>query len=269
MMACHANKVLAVKKGFGARLVKFASSLWTSKVAKAMASLKAIKSMGKLAACDAEDFKNDSTTAIDEVRAGKSNVRLEVNCAKDLKKINYLSQGDGEHYTEEAIEQRYALQHNDEVIQAAKKWWTFLPKTVQDKAISRATYCAAVVLIQVVLLPMYGIKADLDYDPSEDWEQDSKGKDIMNWPDFYDALFELADLWAESRDAKEYVLILDRILEEAEKEMKSGLWSRLMNKFGEPLPDEFERPTSVKSESARPKTASIHGAFVVAFRCCS
>ena len=111
--AADANKVLAVKKGFGhgfgARLVKHAQSLWTSKVATAMASIKAIKTMGMLAADDAADFKNDASSAIDKVRAGKSNVKLEVGNAKDLKKINYLSQGDGEHYTAVAIEQRYAI----------------------------------------------------------------------------------------------------------------------------------------------------------------
>ena len=43
------------------------------------------------------------------------------------------------------------------------------------------------------LLPRYNLEADLSYDPSEDWESDCKGKPQMDYPDFFDAMFDLAD----------------------------------------------------------------------------
>ena len=33
------------------------------------------------------------------------------------------------------------------------------------------------------------------YDPEEDWLDDNKGKPQMDFPDFFDAMFELADMW--------------------------------------------------------------------------
>ena len=46
-----------------------------------------------------------------------------------------------------------------------------------------------------VLLPRFGIEADWNYDPEDDWKSDSRGKELMQYPDFFDALFELADMW--------------------------------------------------------------------------
>ena len=110
---------------------------------------------------------------------------------------------------------------------------------------------------------MYGMQPDLDYDPSEDYVHDSKGNEEsaegMQWPDFYDALFELADLWSESCRAREYVEILDRVLEEAkEEERRTGLWSRMMQKFGEPLPDgwpHFDGDVIGGGEEKRPQSS--------------
>ena len=46
-----------------------------------------------------------------------------------------------------------------------------------------------------VVLPLFGMDADPSYDPEEDWEADCKGRDVMMYPDFFDSLFELADMW--------------------------------------------------------------------------
>ena len=39
------------------------------------------------------------------------------------------------------------------------------------------------------------MQADIEYDPEEDWLDDNKGLPDMAWPNFFDALFELADMW--------------------------------------------------------------------------
>lgn len=42
-----------------------------------------------------------------------------------------------------------------------------------------------------VLLPRFGLPSDPHYDPEEDWLDDNKGKPFMDFPNFFDALFEV------------------------------------------------------------------------------
>jgi hypothetical protein len=56
------------------------------------------------------------------------------------------------------------------------------------------------------MLPIFKMQADPDYDPEEDWDADSKGADIMSYPDFFDSLFELADMWWVPRNKGLYCI---------------------------------------------------------------
>ena len=42
-----------------------------------------------------------------------------------------------------------------------------------------------------VLLPRFGLPSDPDYDPAEDWLDDNKGLPYMDFPNFFDAMFEV------------------------------------------------------------------------------
>ena len=42
------------------------------------------------------------------------------------------------------------------------------------------------------------MKGDMNYEPEEDWLDDNKGLDIMGFPNFFDAIFELADMWYDT-----------------------------------------------------------------------
>eukprot|EP00198_Chlamydomonas_reinhardtii_P012090 XP_001701427.1 predicted protein [Chlamydomonas reinhardtii] len=100
-------------------------------------------------------------------------------------------------------------------------------------ALDRAIYSAMVVAITMVLLPRFGLKADPDYDPSEDWLDDNKGLPYMDFPNFFDAMFELADMWAEGTDVREYVELLLTTLHDVQKmDAADGTFSRLLKKFG-------------------------------------
>ena len=71
------------------------------------------------------------------------------------------------------------------------------------------------------------MKGDITYDPEEDWLDDNKGKPQMDYPDFFDAMFELADMWCEVVSAVEYARLLSRLLEDAiEQERLSGMFSK-------------------------------------------
>ena len=65
------------------------------------------------------------------------------------------------------------------------------------------------------------------YDPEEDWLDDNKGKEQMDYPDFFDALFELADMWCDTVDAGDYARLLNQLLEDAKDQEKiSGMFSK-------------------------------------------
>jgi len=71
------------------------------------------------------------------------------------------------------------------------------------------------------------MEGDIDYDPEEDWLDDNKGKEQMEYPDFFDAMFELADMWSDGVDAGEYSRLLNLVLDDAkEQERISGLFSK-------------------------------------------
>ncbi len=42
-----------------------------------------------------------------------------------------------------------------------------------------------------VLLPRFGLPADPHYDPRDDWLDDNKGLPYMDFPNFFDAMFEV------------------------------------------------------------------------------
>ena len=50
------------------------------------------------------------------------------------------------------------------------------------------------------------------------WLMSTQGKPIMDFPDFFDALFELADIWCDKISAQEYSRLLSGILEDARKQ---------------------------------------------------
>ena len=71
------------------------------------------------------------------------------------------------------------------------------------------------------------MKGDITYDPEEDWLDDNKGKPQMDYPDFFDAMFELADMWCDTVDAGDYAKLLQQLLEDAkEQERICGMFSK-------------------------------------------
>eukprot|EP00798_Chlamydomonas_sp_ICE-L_P018472 gene18472-24964_t len=78
--------------------------------------------------------------------------------------------------------------------------------------VTKPSYCAMVVLIQLVLLPMHDMDADMNYDPTDDWVEDCKGADPMDYPSFFDCMFELADMWVDNVSAAEYTKLLMDLL---------------------------------------------------------
>lgn len=83
----------------------------------------------------------------------------------------------------------------------------------------------------MVLLPRFGMKADLDYDPTGDWEDDKVSDlNVLNYQAFFKALFKVPDLWCDGVEASDYTKLLNELLEEAQK--RTALWNRLLHRYG-------------------------------------
>ncbi len=46
-----------------------------------------------------------------------------------------------------------------------------------------------------VLLPHFKMQGEITYDPEEDWYDDNTGRSAMDFTNFFDALFEVPDMW--------------------------------------------------------------------------
>ena len=53
------------------------------------------------------------------------------------------------------------------------------------------------------------MEGDITYDPKEDWEGDSRGRPAMDFPVFFDAMFELADGEPDSTVVTLFVSLTD------------------------------------------------------------
>ena len=47
-------------------------------------------------------------------------------------------------------------------------------------------------------------EAELRGEIEDDWSRDARGCDTMDYEMFYDAIFELVDMWSDTTDVAEY-----------------------------------------------------------------
>ncbi|GAX74549.1 hypothetical protein CEUSTIGMA_g1999.t1 [Chlamydomonas eustigma] len=241
------------KRGLAHSLVNLAKSRW-SRLKMAVVGVQRAK---LLVQEDKQAFKAESKQALTEALTGVSEVQLLVTDERDLQKINYMKQGNAELYTEEIISLRHSLRHDSSIVEIIHEWWRFLPKDDHEGPdLSKAVYCAMVVIIQMVLLPRFKMKGDINYDPEEDWLDDNKGQDSMGFPDFFDAMFELADMWCDDVSAPSYAELLALLLKDVKAHM--GLFQKLLKRFGyapmktKPEPAEKKEELPKKGEPPPP-----------------
>ncbi|GAX76045.1 hypothetical protein CEUSTIGMA_g3488.t1 [Chlamydomonas eustigma] len=226
-------------KGLARSLAKIAQARW----AKLRLAVKGIQRALMLAQEDKDAFASETGQAINAAKSGTSGVKLVVEDERDLKNTNYMKQGDADLYTDEAIQNRHKIRVDPRVIDVIRDWWKFIPKEHPEQGIpylTKPVYCAMVVIIQMMLLPRFKMEGDIEYDPEEDWLDDNKGQDVMGYPDFFDALFELADMWCETVSAVDYATLLSKLLEDVKANM--DMWNMLLKKFGYEPPRELPPP---------------------------
>ncbi|KAG2486071.1 hypothetical protein HYH03_015277 [Edaphochlamys debaryana] len=201
---------------------------------------------------------------------GVLGVKLTVRSEKELQHLSYLNQGDASLYTPEAMSARLAIKSTEEFRAAVRGWWQWLPLctmppedrlTIDERlmpkemrGMTKPVYCAMAAIIQRALLPRFGVKPNINYEPEEDWHFDCRGKRFLLFPQLLGALFELADMWCPTIEVDDYVTIVKELLEQVKTlEGRHGLFSKLLRKY--------QRKYGARAEHQLP----ISGGYVVEY----
>ncbi|KAK3258001.1 hypothetical protein CYMTET_32933, partial [Cymbomonas tetramitiformis] len=145
---------------------------------------------------------------------GAAQVKVEFENAATLDATPFWEQGNAAFYTEENIQRRLQLKKSERVRQSISLWWNLIPKDSENH-VNKPAYLEMTQAIQYALVPEadeIGLDAG-----EEDWQEDTKGKGYLDERMFFDALFELADMWCEDIDEMSYAGFLDKVLRQLTK----------------------------------------------------
>lgn len=142
--------------------------------------------------------------------AQKGNVVLQVEEEHELDAIPMWQQGDESLGTVEKLRQRKALRKAPKVVEVIGAFWDVslrtpghtikLPDSIET-LVTREAYFAIMMRAYKVLLDEWD-PVDAEDSIEADWENDSQGATAIPYVAFFDALFEVADLWVPAIDEK-------------------------------------------------------------------
>ncbi|GAX74547.1 hypothetical protein CEUSTIGMA_g1997.t1 [Chlamydomonas eustigma] len=249
------STTLAPRKGLAHSIVNVALSKWRKKLQNQVSGRKKNFAFSRM---QMASFKAEADQAVVEALSRFSEINLQLEEERDINKINFMHQGKAELYTERALWMRHTLREDEGILKVVRAWWRFL--TVRDghevAVIGKPVYCATAVAIQMVLLAHFKIQGEITYDPEDDWQEDNHGRDKMEFSDFFDSLFEVADMWCEKISAPDYGALLSRLLRDIqEQEERTGMFTRLLDRF-DYVPPHTE-PDSVVESYRKAKKAKV------------
>ncbi|KAG1687783.1 hypothetical protein DVH05_004652 [Phytophthora capsici] len=118
-------------------------------------------------------------------------------------------------YTPEALALRFSLRNHPDVIDAVKQLWSVELPRDEMGCIDQKGYASLFRRIGRSLEPDATKRRlrRMERTIQEDWVRDSRGEAIMGFANFFDSVFELADLWCETIDVEEYIDFLRRLVQ--------------------------------------------------------
>ena len=118
----------------------------------------------------------------------------------------YYLQGNPEMETPAALKARHQLRRSRLIQFEIAKYWSVYAKNKKGE-VEKAEYCKMHARITKALIPSFS-DSEAAAVAEEDWSSDSRGRTAMDYPTFYDAIFEIVDMWTENIDLIEYVTFL-------------------------------------------------------------
>lgn len=131
---------------------------------------------------------------------------------KALPLIPYHTQGNLDLYSDKNIRKRMSLKQDKTIRKIIQHWWNASVKVKsKPNIISKITYLSLAMAIYTVMMPDDAgmTLEDARKNSERDWRIDSRGNVSMDYTLFFDAIFELADVWCETTDREEYILFLE------------------------------------------------------------
>lgn len=204
------------------------------------------------------------TSVLDHTRARRNfeesqdlmeGVVSEVERSEELAAISFVRQGDAKMNTIRSFELRQANRRKAVVLEALHKWWMVVLRTLRqveqaeadNSSIPEEFYIRLLVRIARALLEEDDYdEAEVTAEAREDWRRDMRRNSTngrMERTAFLDGMFELADIWTLSMDAKEYAAFLNRLLSDVLEPGTGVFWIEARAESPPPPPPTLEVPS--------------------------
>ncbi|XRB03206.1 hypothetical protein NFJ02_16g25600 [Pycnococcus provasolii] len=154
-------------------------------------------------------FALNKTAAVS--KAKQEGVLIDAENSAQIAGHAYWNQGNPEHYTRESRLRRLALKQHYRVRKAIEKWWKTFYTLRTDDGTASVTLADYMLMSGAIYLSLVGENID-SATLEENWVADSKGASHLDESRFFEAVFELADVWVDSIDGDEYADFLERVL---------------------------------------------------------
>jgi hypothetical protein len=192
--------------------------------------------------------------------ANRKKIQTHVIKQKKPLPLPYHSQGNLGMYSDSNIRKRMLLKQDDTLRMVIEHWWHATIKSVTNPTmITKIAYLSLAMAVYSIMMPDDAGKTleDARKHAERDWREDSGGAIEMGFAQFFDAVFELADLWCETTGLEEYVMFLDVLFQKAylDYTLPSVIRKHINHKYINILLGKVKPVTTKqKSDSSRTKT---------------
>ncbi|CAG9329088.1 unnamed protein product [Blepharisma stoltei] len=123
--------------------------------------------------------------------------------------VPYYLQGNRRFESNAMIEARNRIRNSPEVRESINRFWSLVKKNPMGR-VEKEVYTQLCLCFSKLLLPDFSRDDSLKV-IEEDWDTDSAGADALDYKHFYDAIFQLADIWTEEVNPNTYAEFLIKI----------------------------------------------------------
>ena len=173
------------------------------------------------ATCPVQKLAFALKSFVDEMENGRIKQAQEVQRVSTHQSTN---EGDKAMYTKQALKERRRCRADAEVGRIIYQWWDeFAGKN--HALLGCEMYCIMALALECVLTDSGGgghFSEDMIKAACDDWMQDSSHGTHLNRGLFFDAIFELADLWTNTTSKSEYIAFLNVMLGKTREVLSDG-----------------------------------------------
>ncbi|XRB24017.1 hypothetical protein RI054_36g138730 [Pseudoscourfieldia marina] len=173
------------------------------------------------ATCPVQKLAFALKSFVDEMENGRIKQAQEVQRVSTHQSTN---EGDNAMYTKQALKERRRCRADAEVGRIIYQWWDeFAGKN--HVLLGCEMYCVMALALECVLTDSGGgghFSEDMIKAACDDWMQDSSHGTHLNRGLFFDAIFELADLWTNTTSKSEYIAFLNVMLGKTREVLSDG-----------------------------------------------